>query len=457
MPAQRPNVIVFFSDQQRYDTAGCYGGLANITPHLDAMAASGTKLEYSFTVQPVCGPARSCFQTGRYAAGPQGTGCWRNGIALRDDEPHTLARLFAANGYRTGYIGKWHLFEEGKDAMNQRWWTAPVPPHARAGYQDWYGANILEFFSEPYAFRVQDANGVEVRRGGYRVDAQTDVMLEYLRDSARHQQPFFLFNSYIEPHHQNHMNRYYGPEGSRERFKNAWVPNDLRNHHGKGDWEKEWPDYLGCCASLDDNLGRLRAALRNLGLAENTIVLYCSDHGSHFRLRNGEYKRSCHEASIRVPSVIEGPGFEGGVTVRELVGLLDWPATLLDAAGIEVPKSYQGRSVLPLVQAARGGQAAPAWPQEVFVQISESHIGRAIRTKQWKYSVGAPKDAEDGAGGAKRYEEQFLYDLAKDPYEQRNLIQDPALASVRGDLRAALLRRLEAAGEARPEIVPAAS
>ena len=131
---------------------------------------------------------------------------------------------------------------------------------------------------------------------------------------------------------------------------------------------------------LDEALGRLFDALKSLGLDENTIVLYTTDHGCHFKTRNDEYKRSCHEASVRLPTAVTGPGFFGGGEVREIVSLVDLPPTLLDAAGLDVPEQMQGRSVVPLVS-----RQSSDWPQDALIQISETQVGRAVRTQRWKY------------------------------------------------------------------------
>ncbi len=133
---------------------------------------------------------------------------------------------------------------------------------------------------------------------GYRVDCITNFMLDYLRTYAtrRPQRPFFLFSSFIEPHQQNDQNRFVGPIGSKSRFAKYNVPGDLvgttPEPGRRCDWPEQMPDYLGCCWSLDQNLGRIRAELELLGLAENTVVIYTSDHGCHFCTRNSEYKRS---------------------------------------------------------------------------------------------------------------------------------------------------------------------
>jgi arylsulfatase A-like enzyme len=161
---------------------------------------------------------------------------------------------------------------------------------------------------------------------------------------------------------------------------------------------------------LDEALGRLRDALRSLSLLDNTIVLFTSDHGNHFKTRNAEYKRSCHDACIRVPGALGGPGFEGGGRLQSFVSLVDLPPTLLDAARLAVPPEMQGRSLLPLLRGETEG-----WPGEVFLQISESQVGRAIRTRRWKYSVVAPGMRGSEVAGADRYVEECLYDLHADP------------------------------------------
>ncbi len=432
----RPNVIVFFTDQQRWDTVGCYGNSMGLTPNLDVMAGEGVRFDLAFTAQPVCGPARACLQTGLY---PTATGCFRNGIPLPDDAT-TLAHQFAGAGYEVGYIGKWHLGGTG---------DMPVPAERRGGYRDhWLAADLLEFTSSPYGGGYYDADNHLVPFEGYRVNSQTDHVLEYLRTRRRNaagDRPFFLFLSYLEPHHQNNLNRYVAPHDYASRYTGCPPPQDLVGH--PGDWQENLPDYWGICANIDENLGRVRAELGRLGMAENTVILFTSDHGSHFRTRNNEYKRSCHEAAIRIPMVAWGPGFGGGRVVDELVSLVDVPPTLLDAAGIAVPESFHGRSLVPLAREERVD-----WPDNVFVQISESQVGRAVRTRRWKYGVDAPDRDGWNHIDSPIYVEQYLYDLEADPHEQDNLVGRPEYRQVADQLAELLVARMVAVGEQAPTI-----
>ena len=204
---------------------------------------------------------------------------------------------------------------------------------------------------------------------------------------------------------------------------------------------------------LDEALGRLLDALKSLHLLDNTIILFTSDHGCHFKTRNGEYKRSCHESSIRVPTAFHGAEFIGGGQLQELVSLVDLPPTLLDAAGLEVPAEMQGRSIMPLVRGETDD-----WPEEVFVQISEAQVGRAVRTQRWKYGVDAPnKSGGSRDAGSDRYVEQYLYDLQADPYELRNLVGLQSHEPVTAVMRERLIRRMLDAGEEAPTVEPAST
>jgi len=440
---RRPNVLVFFTDQQRWDSCGCYGNPMGLTPNLDAMADRGTRLERCFTVQPVCGPARACLVTGRYATE---TGCFRNAIALPERFP-TTARAFHGAGWFAGYIGKWHLANakcEGQTLGRQE----PVPPARRGGFEDyWLAADVLEFFSAPYRLRLMDGDGRTVERPGYRVDAQTDLVLEFLETRARKRdQPFFLTASYLEPHFQNDVDEYVAPNGYAERMaKNPYVPEDLKALGGSS--AHHLPGYYGCVKSLDENLGRVLSYLSKSGMDNDTVVLFCTDHGCHFKTRNGEYKRSCHESSIRVPAVFQGPGFDRGGIIPDLTCLLDWPATLLDSAGLSPLPQQRGRSILPLLSGKRDD-----WPHEVFVQISESQVGRAVRTDRWKFGVNAPGKNGWKVPSSDSYVEQYLYDLEKDPYELDNLAGSEGTRGIARELASALRRRMKEAGETEPVI-----
>ncbi|MCD6361971.1 MAG: sulfatase-like hydrolase/transferase, partial [Armatimonadetes bacterium] len=279
----------------------------------------------------------------------------------------------------------------------------------------------------------------EFPEGRYRADCVCDAGLEFIR-TRNGDRPWFLFMSFIEPHHQNDHERYEGPAGSRERWADYEVPGDLVGT--EGDWRENFPDYLGCCNSLDENLGRVRALLDEMGVADDTLVIYTSDHGSHFRTRNSEYKRSCHDGCLRIPMVACGPGFTGGQVIDGIASLIDIPATLLTAAGVPVPDVYHGRPLQELIAGAED------WPQEAFAQISESQTGRCIRTHRWTYSVSVPERMDK----SDVYFEEYLYDNEADPHQRNNLVRDPDYASVRAELRETLKRRMAEAGEDEAEI-----
>jgi choline-sulfatase len=418
-------VVVFFTDQQRWDTTG---NPLDLTPNFDSMARGGTHAVNAVTPQPVCAPARAALQTGRY---PTATGCFRNGIPLPRDS-RTLAHHFAAAGYTTGYIGKWHL--AGSD---------PVPPEERGGYEHWLAANLLEFTSDAYRTVMFDEASDPVALPGYRSDALTDAAIRFVAD--HHEEPFFLFLSYLEPHHQNELDNYPAPEGYASRYAGRWLPPDVAALTAPGDpTVQHVAGYCGQVKRLDEGLGRLRDALRSLDLTDRTILAYTSDHGCHFKTRNAEYKRSCHDGSLRVPFALSGPGFDGGGRIDGAVSTLDLPPTLLDAAGLDVPAEMQGYSLL---RADR--------PAESYFQVSESEVGRGIRTRRWKYYVVAPSADPWVESSADRYVEHALYDLDSDPAELTNLAGLASHHEVASELRERLLRRIVDAGEPAPVILPA--
>lgn len=419
---KKPNIIFYFSDQQRADSAGCYGQRLPVTPNLDALAEEGTLFENAFTCQPVCGPMRACLQSGVYASQ---IGCYRNDIALPTD-CKTIAHYMKDAGYDTAYIGKWHLASDKEHDLK----TKPTPKERRGGYDYWRASDILEFTSHGYNGYVFDENCNRLDFKGYRADRINDYAVEYLKNQ-KHDKPFFMFISQLEPHHQNDRLRFEAPKGSKKAFRNYDVPGDLKGM--LGDWKLQMPSYLACCNRVDMNFGKLIQTLKDEGLYDNTVIIYTSDHGCHFRTRNFEYKRSCHEASIRVPLVICGGGFTGGGRIKDLVSLIDLPATLLDIAGAEIPEHFMGKSLTDL----KGHES-------VFMQISESQIGRAVRTDKWKYSVSA-KNAD--CAFADKYIEDCLYDLEADPYEKNNLISDPKYSEERKMLRGILIEYMKKAGE----------
>lgn len=408
----KPNVIIFFTDQQRADSTGVHGNPLDLTPNFDRMARKGTFLPESCTCQPVCAPARASVQTGLY---PTETGVWRNRTHL-SNKSKTMAHHFNNAGYNTAYIGKWHL--SGIYGGKENWDQKPVPKDKQGGYQYWLGAELPEFTSDEYHTLLFDKEGNPVRLPGYRSDAYVDAGIKYLTEnnSQDKDKPFFLFISIFEPHHQNHRDHFPAPTGYAEKYNGKWTPPDLV---GSTEAAAKLGSYWGQIKRVDEGLGRLQDALKSLDLEDNTIILYSSDHGSHFKTRNNEYKRSCHEASVKIPCAITGPGFMNGGERNELFSLVDIAPTLLDAANIPVQIQMQGNSIL-----------RDFTVKEQFIQISEDKVSRALRTKRWKYAVTAEGIDGSEVSYSDVYTEEFLYDMEADPYEQQNLINEITLEPV---------------------------
>lgn len=433
----KPNIIFYFSDQQRWDTVN-----ETVTPNLMELASDGIEFSNSFTCQPVCGPARACLQSGLYATQNK---CYWNGVPLPNDiKP--LAEYFNEAGYETAYIGKWHLASDRLPNVGVHCEKTAIPKDRQGSYKDfWRAADVLEFTSHGYDGYVFDADGNQIDFKGYRADCINDFALEYLENKTS-DKPFFMFISQIEPHHQNDHHCYEGPKELVPKFKDYPIPDDLSFLHG--DYKEMYPDYIAAISSLDSNVGKLVDYLKEKGLYDNTIIIYTSDHGSHFKTRNAEYKRCCHDSATHTPLIISGGIFKGGKVDDRLVSLIDLPPTLLDMAGIDIPKSYMGKSLIKEIENDEERDC-------VFIQISESQCGRAIRTKKYKYSVRAIAPSGFVKHSSKVYFEDYLYDLEKDPIEKNNLIRNKKYDDVRKELKEMLIREMVNAGEEEPKILPA--
>ena len=441
---ERPNIILFISDQFRWDCVGAMGlNPMNLTPHIDAMAGRGVLFRNAFSNQPVCAPARGSIFTGQYASRH---GVWRNGISLNTSAT-TIATTLRSAGYSANYIGKWHL-AGNNGTPDQRETTGPVPPDRRGGFLDlWQASNVLELTSHAYEGDLYDNDGKPMHFSGvYRADFMTGLAQRFLRSAKP---PFLLALSYLEVHHQNDIDSYVPPKELAGRYKNPFIPQDLRPLPGS--WPSQLSDYFGCVAKMDETVGTIRKTLVETGLDKNTILVFVSDHGCHFKTRNSEYKRSPHESSIHVPLVVEGPGFNRSIEIPELVSLVDLAPSLLAAAGVAIPESMQGRSFLPLLDRRTDG-----WRDEVYFETSEFMTARGLRTPQYTYAAAVPKRAGSTAAPASdHYVEYMLYDLYADPYQHVNLAGNQHCAEVSGKLRQRLAERIFEAGGVRSTIEPA--
>ena len=412
----RPSVLLIFPDQLRAQSLGCMGNAEVMTPNIDRLAGEGLLFRQTFANSPVCCPARANLLTGKYA---HRNGMVANDLRLREGET-TLAELLKAAGYRTGFIGKWHL-DGGRREPGY------VPPGARRqGFDFWAAHECSHRHFNNHYFR-DDATPIKL--GKYEAEGWTDIAQEFLRE---HRQggggrPFFLMIAMGPPH---------DPYRAPPRYEAMYDPGRLTM---RPNWvegtrmgsRQDIASYYAQITAVDDQVGRLMQALKELGLDEETIVVFTSDHGDMLGSQGARLKRKPWEESIRVPGIIRYPPGRApaGRQTDAMLTHVDFAPTLLSLCGVRPPRAMQGADLSPLIlgQSRRGPDAAYFQIFGPYDGDGTAHGWRGVRTGRYLYARGEGRP-------------WLLYDLERDPYELKNLADDPSA----GGLRAEMERRLGA-------------
>jgi choline-sulfatase len=449
----QPNVLVVMTDQLVPFLTGAYGHPVVRTPHLDALAAEGVRFDAAYTPYPLCAPARAAFLTGHYASS---LGVYDNASVLASDVP-TLAHYLAAAGYETVLSGKMHFV--GPDQLHgfRRRLTTDVFPAGLA----W--VPVLEedgsFVRGGHAHNYVPPNvGVRPWTTFLAYDEETHFRaLEYLRGrTARAEEPFLLVASYHHPHDPFHVTQELWDLYAGEQIEVPAVPDDLPCS-AMDRWADEAHEtnrvalddpanmqalrraYYGLVTYVDRKLGELLEALELAGEADDTVVLFLSDHGDMLGERRMVQKRCFYEWSVRVPLVVRLPGGAvAGTTVSEPVSLLDVLPTVLDAVGYDGERlPLHGESFADLL----GGGGGPR-----RTVLSEYHVEK-VRAPCFMARRGRHKLIHVHGHGDQ------LFDLDADPDERHDLAGRPEVGDVERELLAAILERfdpdeIEAAGAA---------
>ena len=453
-PARPPNIVFIYTDDQAEWTLGASGNYQAHTPNLDRLASEGAYMTNSLVTTPVCTPARASIMTSRYAsefnlldfiAQP--------GHVLYDENADiglppttvTFAEVLQDAGYRTGLVGKWHLGD---------WTEAPDQKYHPTNHGFDYFMGLTGGGTSADDPPLEEDGVVETHEG-LTTDILTDRALDFIERNA--EEPFLLNIHYRAPH---------GP----------WLPVDEADWAPLADMEMEVPhpeypgldvdrvrrrmkEYLASTAGVDRNVGRLLETLDRLGLRENTVVVFTSDHGynmGHNGIEHkgngiwitrtippdtetipGRYRPNLYDHSLRVPAIVRWPGVvEPGLVIDETVSSLDWYPSLVEMAGVALPEGVpvRGRSVVPLLS----GKSPPDWDNDFYAEYSMTHYAqaymRAYRTPEWKLVVDFRNAGRDE-----------LYHLASDPEERINRINDasPEAQAARERLRERIVNKME--------------
>ncbi len=476
--ADRPNIVFIFSDDHAFQAISAYGDQRKLldTPNIDRIGREGVRFDRCLVPNSICGPSRASILTGKYS---HLNGFYNNTNSRFDGSQQTFPKLLQAAGYQTAIVGKWHLISE---PTGFNYW------HILPGQGVYYNPPMID-------------NGRQVKHEGYTTDIITDLSLEWLKDRDK-SKPFVLMCQHKAPHrewspplrHLGHdkdrkhpepdslFDDYAGGRGLAWRDQDMTLEKTFTNLDAKlatpqqltAEQRKVWDayyeprneafrqakltgkdlvrwrynrymhDYLGCVKAVDESVGRLLEYLDQEGLAQNTIVVYSSDQGFFLGEHGWFDKRWILEESLRTPLLVRWPGVtKPGSANRDLISILDFGQTFLDAAGLPQPADMQGRSLVPLLK----GQTPADWRKSFYYHYYEYPVPHRVRphegvvTDRYKLVHYYKPDLDDWE----------LYDREKDPQELKNFYADPAYAATVKDLRAELERlRREVKAPAEP-------
>jgi len=420
--SKRPNVLLLLPDQMRGQAMGCMGNPDVKTPNLDRLASQGMLFRNTFANCPVCCPARAILLTGTY---PHVNGMIANDLRLRESEV-TIAETLGEAGYRTGFIGKWHL----DGGPRQPGWVPPGP--RRQGFEFWAANQVSHQHFDTHYFR-DTPEPIPIKK--FETEVWTNLGIEFLRESENDSRPFFLTIQMGPPH-----DPYRAPEKYMEMYDPAKIT--LRPNFDGGPLDrplkptpyphvpgpKEIAAYYAMVTAADEQIGRLLQELEELGMAEDTVVVVSSDHGDMLGSHGQRLKRKPWEESIRVPGIVRYPReVAAGVETEAFFSHVDFVPTLLSLCGVETSAPMQGQDLSPVLRGETG-----EGPDSAFFQVYGPFLAggveagwRGVRTPRYMYA---------------RYEDKpwVLYDLEEDPYELNNLVDDPDSQAVRKELEAQL-------------------
>ena len=455
--AEQPNILMIICDQMVAELSGAYGHPVVETPHLDHLVEEGVRFDNAYTSCPICVPARSSIMTGSYVSR---TGCYDNGALFPADVP-TLCHYLSIQGYDTVASGKLHFV--GPDQLHG--FEKRLTPDIYPSDFNWLPERPKEGFGDFSSFHVNPmaidhvTGGVRLWSMQFDFDEETQFRaLEYLRSKRskytgslqkelppQDERPFFLCVSYTHPHEPLHVTQelwdlYEGKEiGLPEIPENLAelehpMDKQLNTFHGTHlvDLDDEQAQYnmrrayYGLVTYVDRKVGELLQTLEDMGLRENTLILFVSDHGDMLGERRMIQKRVFYEFAARVPWIISYPQrWEGGTIVKEPVSLVDVMPTLLDFAGVKQHKvvPVDGKSVLPLMDGERDAERA------VFAE----HHTEGITTTSFMVRQGSFKYIHTTGYGPR------LFNLAEDPREWNNLAGQPQYEKVESRMHDLLL------------------
>ncbi|HEX3956168.1 MAG TPA: sulfatase-like hydrolase/transferase [Trebonia sp.] len=468
-PVSDTNIVVLMTDQHRIDTLGCYGNQVCQTPAIDGLAARGVRFANAFTPTAMCTPSRASLLTGVL---PFRHGLLANherNVGYReelDERYPTFAGPLRSSGYQAGHVGKWHAgarlgpADHGFDGIDYPGWGNPV---RHPDYLAYLAERGLPEFSLRTHVRGTFPNGQPGNLLAGITDQPAEATFEYylaertierLRGYAeayhREGRPFYLACDWFGPHlpyclPESYYRRYDPatiklPASLAETFDAKPMVQRHYSEHWAFDtlslqqWRELTAAYWGYVTLIDEQAGRILAALEELDLAGRTMVAFTADHGeftgSH---RLHDKGPAMYDDIYRIPLVIAGPGMRAGVVEDRFATLMDLTPTLLELAGTAVPEYYDGTSLVPLLR----GDPAPAWRDSVVAEFHGHHFPypqRMLRTTRYKLVIN-PADRNE------------LYDLAADPDELHNRYDHRELREVRDQLMRDLYDQLRDRGD----------